>query len=253
MGRIALLLAVLLMLGETAVAQTSTGRHRPDRTAPEPERPSFDEQGARWSLQVGAGLMAAGDLVRVRTAGASAIPWDPPASDPFTSESMALTLDESIVVQAGLGHRVTSRLWLRASIGLAQLDVAVRARIGQTAEVFRWDQIAVLTAGLDAEYRLVRDRSYPYVVAGVGAVRLTAEGDAGLDDTSLALRYGAGYHQHLGPRWGLRLEVRDSLAAYDLDGYRPPVVGGTVYPDATITDAGRDHFWEIAVAMQTVF
>jgi len=254
----ALVVAGLLLscpLAELAGAQPTTGRHRADRTDRQEEATveGYDERNGRWALIASAGALAGGDLVRVRTGGSAGIPWDPPGGPEFRSDSFQLTLDESIAVNLGLARRLGERVWLRLGVTAAQLDVAAQARVGQTAEVFRWDQLAVLIAGLDAEYRLVRAPSYFFLATGLSVLRLAGDGDDGLDDTALALRLGAGFHQHLAPGWGLRLEVRDNLAGLDHDGYRPPVVGDTVYPDITLDDAGTDHFWELLVSMQTVF
>ncbi len=253
MHRFTCLLLASGLLAGIACAQTSTGRHRVDRTEPEPvDVAEFDDGGGRWFFTAGAGMMAGGDLVRVRTAGASGIPWNPPGGEPFSSEAFTLTLDESILVSLGLGGRLSDRVWLRGTLGLAQLDVAAKARIGQTAEVRRWDQLAVLVAGLDAEMRLHRSPSYFYLLGGASVVDLAGSGGDQLDGTEVALRVGAGYHLRLAAGWGVRLEARDNLVALDLGDVEVPV-DGTVMPDVTTEDAGTDHVWELLVSMQTTF
>ncbi len=253
MRRFICLLVAAGLLAGSAAAQTSTGRHRVDRSQEErPEVAGFDDAGRRWTFTAGAGVMAAGDLVRVRTAGASGIPWDPPGGEPFNSEAFTLTLDESILVSVGLGHRLSERVWIRATLGLAQLDVAAKARIGQTAEVRRWDQLSVMVAGIDAELRLHRSPSFFYLLGGASVVNLAGDAGDQLDGNEVALRGGAGSHLRLAPGWGLRLEARDNLAALDLSDLEVPVAG-TVMPDLTAEDAGTDHVWELLVSMQTAF
>jgi hypothetical protein len=248
------LLLALGLLATGAVAQTSTGRHRTERPAEEPPpREDFDDTARSWSFHAGAGALAAGDLARVRTAGSAGIPWDPPGGPEFNSDSFTLTLDESILLALGVGHRLSDRVWVRAAVSLAQLDVAARARVGQSAEVYRWDQLAVLLAGLDAELRLVRSPSYFYLVGGASLVRLSGQEGDQLDDTGVALRVGAGYHQRLAPGWGLRVEVRNNLAAIDRADLAVPVAGEGVSPDLRVEDSGTDHFWEILASLQTTF
>jgi len=64
------LLGLALLQAESAWAQVETGRHRPVR--PQEEEPGqrpFVDSGQRWFVMAGAGLLASGDLFRVKAEG----------------------------------------------------------------------------------------------------------------------------------------------------------------------------------------
>ena len=245
------LLLALLAAMQPALAQTSSGRHRPQR--PETAETSAVDaaSGHRWSFMAGAGVMAGGDVFRVD--GDATVRFAAPGGPAFEAREFVVTLDEAIDLALALGYRLDDRAWLRLNLSTAKMDMVALARFGQSAAVYRWDQLNVIQTGLDLEYQLVRDRSYPYLVGGAGLAIVRGAQDDGYDHADLSLRFGAGYHQHLLPAWGLRAEVRNNLVGMDVGAYLPPVPEGSPYPNVTVKDFGPHHFWEILLMMQGTF
>lgn len=247
-------LAVLLALQPAfnqALAQTTSGRHRPQRPEPAVAASQDPAAGHRWFFMAGGGVMAGGDVFQV--VGDATATYAAPGGPSFEAREFVVTLDEAIDLALALGYRLSDRVWLRLNLSTAKMDLVALARVGQTAAVHRWDQLDVVHTGLDAEYRLVHDRSYPYVIGGVGLAAVRGARDEGLDHTDMSLRFGAGYQQYLLPAWGLRAEVRNNLVGLDFGDYVPPVPEGMAFPNSALQDKGPHQFWEILVAMQGTF
>ncbi|HOX26311.1 MAG TPA: hypothetical protein PLL30_06945 [Candidatus Krumholzibacteria bacterium] len=248
---VVLILALAGAASGTVSAQTSTGRHRQLPAESQPE-PAARGDGA-WFLSAGAGLVTSGDLFRVRTAGQSGIPWDPPAGANFQSDDFAVTLDETIAMALSAGRRLAAPLWARLDLGAAQIDMTAIARVGETADVFRWDQLSIYQAALVAEYRLVDEPSFAYLLGGVAGVLARGEASGDYDQERVGLRFGGGYQQRLAQAWGLRFEVRDTMVSLDFADYRPPVVGEVAYPDVTMEERSPQHLLELLVSLQGGF
>lgn len=248
---LSLLGLALLQAGSTR-AQVETGRHRPVRPQEEePVQRPFLDAGQRWFVMAGAGMLASGDLFRVRAEGT--VGFEAPGGPGFLSNDFVVTVDETIDLAVALGYRLHERFWLRANLSTAQAALTALARTGQGAEVHRWDQLNLLITGLDVEFRLVEADSYPYLLAGSTAVLARGVADDGLDQDRLAWRFGFGYQQDLLPDWGLRAEIRNNLVSLDFGSYRPPVATDDLYPNLTIADTTPHHFWELLLLLHGSF
>ena len=250
--RAILFMVLVCALASTVSAQSTTGRHR--RKPPVEPVPvqGYDDAEFGFFIMVGGGLMSGGDLVRVRTADV-ARRWDPPGGPEFQSDNFLLTLDESIAVSVALGARLSDRFWLRGDFGFGQLDMTAEARVGESAEIFQWDQMSLTMAALELECRLVRNPSYPYLLGGLTAIGVRGEGSDDYDETVVAPRVGAGYHLRVDRGWGLRVEIRDALGSLDFSDFRPPVVGDVVYPNIDLEEKDPQHFVEVLLSMQLAF
>lgn len=247
------LVALLLMVAAAAAtAQTSTGRHRVEPEAEEPDKATESADDTRFFITVGAGMATGGDLFRIRTAGNSGIRYVPAAGEPFASENVLITLDEALALAAGFGGRIGSHLWYRLDASTATIDVAAEARIGEGAQAYRWDRLSFVHVAAGLEYRLVSAPSFPYVTAGVGLMSITADTDEQFDQTQPSLRAGAGYQLTFTREWSLRVEIRDSIASLDFEDYTPPVVGSQL-PDFTLEDKGPTHAFELVLQLAGSF
>jgi opacity protein-like surface antigen len=257
MARMITLLCLVAILAADARAQSS-GRHRDtpppgdevaEEVTEEAEIVVVPTASGSWFFMASAGLAASGDVLRVSTEGVSGIPWNPPGGPEFQSEDFTLTLDEAFALSFSLGRRLTSRTWLRADVGLAEMQVTALARVGQTAEVYRWDELAFWRAAVAMEYRFLRRATTPLIMAGVAVVDVAGAVDDGLDQTRLGWRIGAGYNVGLGAGWSLRAEVRDTIVWLQMEDYRPPVGDGADYPNATVENLGPQHLVEALVGV----
>ncbi len=254
MLRVLTLAILVCLLAGPLLAQTSTGRHR--RTAVEEEplpTEATETTSKRWYFMPGAGLMTSGDLARIRTTGGGDQTWQPPGGIPFASDDFVLTLDESIALAVTVGRRLGSHFSLRLDLSAAQLPMAALARVGELAGVFRWDELAVVMLGLTTEYRFMQEPSYLYVLAGGTATQVSGNLSDDYDQTRPGLRFGGGFHQHLGSDWGLRLEIRDTVQMLEFADYRPPVPEGAPYPGVQVEDLGPQHMVEILISLHGSF
>ncbi len=254
MPRLLILTALFCLVAGPLLAQTSTGRHRQSTASePEPAAEYGDEDSGKWFFMPGAGIMTSGDLARFRTINGGDQTWQPPGGQPFNSADFVLTLDESIALAVTVGRRVGSRFAVRLDFSAAELPMAAIARVGEEAGVFRWDELAVMMLGLSAEYRISATPSYFYLLAGGTATRVSGGLSDAYNQTQPGLRFGAGYHQHLGGDWGLRGELRDTLQSLDFADYHPPVPEGAPDPDAQVEELGPQHMVEILFVLHGSF
>jgi hypothetical protein len=254
MARFTLMIAVFCVAAAAADAQTSTGRHRAQPAEPEPtEAEAPGENPSSWYVIFGAGLTTSGDLARIRTANGVDQTWDPPAGQTFASADYTLTLDEGIGLAVALGRRLGSRLALRLDFSAAELPMTALARVGESAEAYRWDELAVMIFGLSAEYRLARAPSHLFLLAGGTATVVSGNRSSDYDQTRAGLRIGGGYHLHLGGDWGLRGEIRDTIQSLDFADYEPPVPEGAPYPDVRVENLGPQHVVELVLALHGSF
>jgi len=250
-----LLLAVtfLLCVPGLVLAQSSTGRTRaPVEEEPVPTTPEETREPA-WSFNLGAGLVTSGDLFRVTTSGNSGIGWAPPGGGSFVSDDFLVTLDENIGVTIGLGRRLSDRFWARLDFSTSQLNMTAEARSGQTVELYRWDQMTFNLLALTVEYHLVQQPSYPYLLAGGGATKVSGRNTGDYDQTRPSFRFGAGYSQRFLQNWSVRLEIRDTIQDLKFADYQPPVADGNLYPDMTLEELGPQHAVELLLALHGVF
>lgn len=240
------LLACLVAACQTSPlsAQVDTGRRRAVASAPTRHPAPQDGAQPGWFFAAGFGLMTGGDLFQVRHR--QTVSWLAPSGSQFLSNDFVVTLDEDIDLAVTAGRRLGDRTWLRLHLSSAAIAMTALARIGQGAEVHRWDTLNVVILGLDLEYRLVQQPHFPYLLAGGAAVAVRGSQERDTDQSRLGVRFGAGYHFRLNPLWGLRLEARDNLLHLDFRGYEPPVAAGFDQA-ATLSERTPDHLWEILI------
>jgi opacity protein-like surface antigen len=115
---------------------------------------------------------------------------------------------------ANLSYRLTGRLGLRADADIAQNDLSGSS--GLPGEQ-RFNKVSYVASGVLQREDLPRTKVMPYVLAGVGAVRVQ---DKGSDSsfTRLAGNLGVGVGYKLG-RLGLRAEGRNLMYRFDRFGY----------------------------------
>ncbi|PYO90994.1 MAG: hypothetical protein DMD58_05685 [Gemmatimonadetes bacterium] len=115
---------------------------------------------------------------------------------------------------ANLTYRLTSRFGFRADANLAQNDLAGTATVPGEK---RFNKAAFMADGVVQREELPGTKIMPYVLAGVGAVRVH---DKGSDSsfTRFAGNLGVGVGYKLG-RVGLRAEGRSLMYKFDRFGY----------------------------------
>jgi hypothetical protein len=234
-GSAALVAAFLLgILTVPAAAQerSDTGRKRPPAPAPKttttPQAlPGFAAGGERWIAGVGFGAIDAGDLFRVETVNGVALPWGEVGRPRFTASRFTATIDPGSAVSAFAGRRLGGgRWWLRGELSRGASDVAAEALLGQNGEVFLFDRLTFLTAGMGAEARLTAYPSHPYGSVGLTICRITADRARDLDQTGLGFHAAFGYRQRLGGAL-VALETQLRRIAIDVKDFRPSASGGS--------------------------
>jgi hypothetical protein len=246
-----LILPLVLRVGP-AMAQdrsepTPTGRQRAE-TGRRRSIADEDTRPVRWSFAVGAGIMASGDLFKVRVPSGNDLLWQAPGGSAFNSDRFTVTLDEDLQITLVGSWQAASRLFLRGEFSWARLQATALAIVGQTGEVVPYDEISFYLTGLAAEYRLIAGRTTPYLLGGGAWVVVRSAGDAGLDQSRPGFRFGAGLHHAWGGRWALRGEIRDTLVDLDLTDYRPRAAG-VAAPNIELQSLAPQHLWEIFVSL----
>jgi hypothetical protein len=235
-----------------AAAQTEpprpvTGRHAPPRAGV-----SADDQSGEagpWSVAIGAGLLASGDLFRASVPDGSARIWSPPLGGTFSAHEILVTLDEDLAVSAAVGRRLGGRWRVRCDLSWAEASATAEARVGQTVELRTWEKPTFLLAGLDVECQLLRARLYPYALAGVTVTHLAAAQASALDQTRVGLRGGVGLQLGFAPEWGLRAELRDTWQQFDLTDYGDD----PAFADRTFEELGPQHLFELLLQVRALF
>jgi hypothetical protein len=235
LGRTALLVAVLLGLltvPATAQERSDTGRKRPPAPAPKAAKsphvaPEFVPGGERWIAGLGFGTVDAGDLFRVETVSGALVPWGDAGRQRFMASRFTATVDPGSAVSAFAGRRLgTGRWWLRGELSRGASNVAAEALRGQGGEIFQFDRLTFLTAGLGAEARLTAYPSHPYGSVGLTVCRITADRAKGLDQTGVGFHAALGYRQRLGEAL-LAVETRLRRIAIDIKDFRPSTATGS--------------------------
>jgi hypothetical protein len=244
-----LLLMVVLAAATTAVAQSDTGRHRPAPT-PVAVEISPAASGSPWHIGLSAGLASGGDLFRARAGGS--VPWDPEGGAPFGSPEFVVTLDEGFTYGVTLAFDVRPWLRARADVAFARLPMTAEARVGETVRVYEYDELNAATYAFALEARLTRSPSHPFLAAGVGAMVASGVGSTAYDQSVLAGRLTAGYHQVLSPSLALRLEIHDQLQTLDFEDYRPPT-SLPIYPSVAVENLGPQHVLGLTAGLQANF
>ena len=196
--------------------------------------------------------MTSGDLFKVEVVNRTPHQWLTPAGQLFNSEEFVVTLDEDMFVGAALSYRVTGMWWLRAVLSYSKVDATAEALVGESVELFLYDRLAFLMAGLVVERPLVATPSYPFLLAGVAWVKLTAEHASELDQDGLGIRFGAGYNHNFGGLWCLRFEIRDTVKQIDTLAHQPTTTE-PIEVDTNYTEAGPQNLFEISLMVRGRF
>ncbi len=244
-----LVTAVLATATAAAHAQSDTGRHRPEPVATPSATTALDD-GSAWHIALNVGLATAGDLFRAGAGGS--VPWDPEGGPSFGSPEFVATLDEGFAYGVSVLRDVGPWLRVRADAAFTQLPITAEARVGETVRLYAYDDLSVATFGVALEGRLIRDPSHPYLLAGVAATVASAVGTDAYDQTVVALRFGAGYHQVLSRALALRFEVCNTMQSLDFEDYQPPV-GLPIYPDVEIENLEPQHILALLAGLVATF
>lgn len=115
---------------------------------------------------------------------------------------------------ATLGYRLSSRWGLRADANVAENNLSGNPTVPGEQQ---FNKVSYIANGVWQREELPGTKVMPYVLAGVGAVRVS---DKGTDSsfTRFAGNVGAGVGYKLG-RIGLRAEGRDLMYKFDRFGY----------------------------------
>ena len=243
--------AVVGLIGTLApyagFAQSDTGRSQ----VPQPTEANAGLQPSRWWLAAGAGMATSGDLFKVSVAGGPAR-WLPPAGGSFQSDLFIVTLDEDVAVAMTVGYRLSSHVALRGDLSWSRLNATAEARAGQTVSLYPYERLSLLGLALVAEVPLIRTPSYPYLLAGGAVVLVDAENADELDQNVFGPRLGLGYLHAFDQRWGLRLEIRDTIVAIDTEDHRTEPAAG-FEPDVTYTRIKPQHLFELLLQIDLGF
>lgn len=249
------LAALLLGIATTSVqGQVPTGRQRTVAAEPDEASRGLLIGDSSWFFAAGIGVFTAGNLLKVDSDGTRGY-WQTPEGLTFFSSHFVIVLDEDIDMSITAGRRLGDRVWLRSNLSTAQVRMRARARIGQNIGFYGWDQMSLVVFGLDVEYRLVVQDHFPFLLAGGGGVVVRGSRDESVDQTRPALRFGGGYHYQINEIFGLRAEIRNSIAALDFGGFQPSVFFPPPGEESPVIVKGfpTHHFWQILVLIQACF
>ncbi|MFO7652469.1 MAG: hypothetical protein R6X25_01490 [Candidatus Krumholzibacteriia bacterium] len=243
---LAVLGVTLVMAAPAAQAQSVTGRQRPDDETTETGRTQVETapSPSRWAIGAGGGVLAGGDLFRVRASSGNALTWLTPAGASFGSDRFTVTLDEDLQIALQGAWQASSRLAVRAEFSWARVGLSALAVVGQTGEVLPYDEWNVFLVGLAGEYRLIPDRTYPYLVGGAVLVTVRSLDAPDFDTARIGPRLGVGLNHDLDDRWSVRVEIRDNLLNLNLADHQP-IAAGTSEPAVDFDEITPQHLWEI--------
>ncbi len=213
---------------------------------------TISKSSGRLAIQAGMGLMTSGDLFKVDVTSGNPHFWLTPADSLFASEEFVVTMDEDLLLGASVSFRFAGHWWLRADVSYSKVDATAEALVGQTVQLFLYDRLAFLMGGLVIERPLISTPSYPFFLAGGTLVKVTADNARELDQTQWGLRLGAGYHHDFDGRWGLRVEVRDTITSLDTSGHRPSSPEPEEFP-YNYLEIDTQNLFEITLMVQRIF
>ncbi len=243
------ILTLLLMLGvagrsdaSPADARVVTPADRTPSVTPEPQ-----PADASWQFRVGTGFSAGGDLFQVKSDATET--WTAPvAATDFSARRFTATLDESVLISAGLARRLTSRGWLQLDFTWTEMNVTALALSGQVVDLVPYDVLTFTRLGLAWEQRLLDTPLAPYVRGGVTWLDLSAKSDA-LTQSGLAPTVGVGAVWRMQGAWAVRAELTDTITQLESDG-----VTAVDWPEAaTYTERGPQHLIGIDVGLVVSF
>lgn len=235
---------LILILAAGATAAPGDARIVSGRPAPTVER---DDGPSRWSLHVGAGLAAGGDLFRVQVDDSRAF-TTPLGGAGFNAQRFTTTLDEQALLSGDLIWRTGETSALRLGFSWAEMDVAALANDGQYVTPILWDQASLTTVGLVWEQTLLQAPLRPYLLAG--AVFLSVDALAPeLDQEAVAPLVGVGVAYRVAETMQLHLSVRDVVRQLDTEG----VVGASVPANVEYASRGPQHLIGLSGGLELSF
>lgn len=241
-----LLLAMLLPAAALPIDALADARVVTGRTPAALAREGRPGPATRWSLDLGAGMAAGGDLFQVIAD--QTVPWETPRGATFLARRYDVTLDEDVLVGGGVGYAVGPASSLRLLVQWTEMDLTALANDSQYVTPVLWDRASILRGALLWEQRLTATRLQPYLAAGAGWTVLDAGADA-LDQSSLAPLLGAGLLLRQGERLALRVEV--------LDGFRQlssaDLVGGLLPQGTDLRERGPQHVVALTAGLRLAF
>lgn len=240
---LALILAAALLLPAHAMAEA---RVVTGRTPAEREQERRGGAPSRWSLDLGAGMAAGGDLFQV--VAEQTVAWPTPRGGSFQARRYDVTLDEDVLLAGGVSLRMSARGSLRLSLAWTEMDLTALANDSQYVTLVLWDRARFLRAGLVWEQRLTDTRLRPYGLVGVGFTSLAA-GDGTLDQAGITPLLGAGALLRLASRVDLRLEAVDGIRQFDSEA-----LVGDLLPDGTdLRERGPQHLVALTAGVRLAF
>lgn len=233
-----------LICTSVALAGSDTGRSAAEETT--------RGSSGRWSFRAGAGVMTSGDLFEVIMPSGMMPEWIAPDGETFHSDEFVVTLDEDLQTAVCVAFLLADAWWLRFDLSWSQANATAEARVGQTVELYRYDQLTFLLSGLTIERSLINTDDYVYVLAGAVLVDVSAANGEGLDQTVLGWRFGMGFHHAFDERWGARFEIRDTLQQLDMGEHTPRAIGTEVVA-MEFMELGPQHLFELTFSIGGLF
>lgn len=213
-----ILLAVVLLVNPVeAQERSSTGRHKPALAVveEEDEHLSADSDIGSWSIELNGGLIGGSDLFDARhSLEDSTIVWVPGAEEEWASQRIRVGLENSFAMGFQIQRRMGNWYSLRAGATYSRMDMSADAPMGESAEVFFYDQADVWLFNVGAEVRLtILTPSYPYLTMDLAYVDFSPIRSDFLSQGNLGGRLALGYHHQFDSVWAFNIETGISRTA----------------------------------------
>ncbi len=195
----ALVIFILMATALPSWAQSrgNTGRHKASTGKPSPDKvtePENDPSG-RWMIEVNGGLFGGGDLFSATHTTGDTIAWDHGNTRDLVSHRIRVGLKNSFGGGVQIQRRMNNWYSLRAGLSYSKMDLMAEAPVGESAEVFKYDQADVLLLNFGGEIRLTNTNiSYPYFTLDVVYLDFSPVQSEFLSQSNMGGRLGLGYH-----------------------------------------------------------
>lgn len=210
---------------------------------------SRESSRADWTVSVGGGAFAAGNLFRVIND--LTVTWVPPgpAAESFEAERFTATLDEDAAIVFGVGRRLGDRSWLRFDLAAGEMGVTALANDSQFVTPVPYDVLSLTLLALSWEQRLLATRLQPTVIVGVTWADLGA-GSSALSQSGIGARLGAGFAYRINDWGGVRLDVTDTILSIDSAG----IPAENAFPASSrFTELGPQHVFTLSAQLEMMF